>query len=152
MAEEKTQNIVIKPIGFVKNNVKEQRIGNFTDETSEIILNEEFTEALDGIEDYSHIIVVYFMDKIKEYVLKHQPQANPDVPEVGIFACRCPKRPNPIAITTCLLVKREKNKLFVKGLDTLNNTPIIDIKPYWIQYDKPKEAIKIPDWVNKLKF
>ena len=148
----KMEEIKLKPIGYARNNVKEQRFGNFADEIAEIILDEKFTDALDGIEDYSHIIVVYWMDQIKEHILKHQPQGNPDVPIVGIFACRCPARPNPIAITTCQLIKKEKNKLIVKGLDILNNSPIIDIKPYWPQYDKPKDKIKLPDWVNKLQF
>ena len=145
------KEIKLKPIGYVKNNVKEQRFGNFANEVSEILIDEKFTDALDGIENYSHVIIVYWMDKIKDYVIKHQPQGNPNVPEVGIFACRCPARPNPIAITTCRLVKREKNKLIVHGLDTLNNTPIIDIKPYWPQYDKVENE-KIPGWVNKLEF
>ncbi len=141
----------IKPIGYAKNNVKHPRFGNFTNEISEIILDKKFNEALDGIDDYSHIIVVYWMDKVKEYVIKHQPQGNPNVPIVGIFACRCPRRPNPIAITTVKLIKHEGNKLIVEGLDILDNTAIIDIKPYWPQYDKVINE-KVPSWVNNLKF
>lgn len=143
--------INIKPIGFVKNNVKEPRFGDFADEVSEIVVDEKFTEALDGIDDYSHVIIVYWMDKVKNHVIKHQPQGNPDVPIVGIFACRCPARPNPIAITTVKLMEHEGNKLKVKGLDVLDGTPVIDIKPYWPQYDKVENG-KIPDWVDKLKF
>jgi len=69
---------------------------------------------------------------------------------VGIFACRCPQRPNPVAITTVRLIGREGNKIKVKGLDILDGTPIIDIKPYWPQYDKVEEG-KIPAWVSELK-
>ena len=145
------KEIVLKPIGFVKNNVKESRFGNFANEISEIIIDKKFTKALDGIDGYSHVIIVYWMDKIKDYVLKHQPQGNPNVPVVGIFACRCPRRPNPIAITTVKLLGHAKNKIRVKGLDVLDGTPIIDIKPYWPQYDKVADE-KIPNWVNKLKF
>ncbi|MFA4872030.1 MAG: tRNA (N6-threonylcarbamoyladenosine(37)-N6)-methyltransferase TrmO [Patescibacteria group bacterium] len=144
------EKIHLKPIGFVKNNIKEPRFGNFADEISEIIVDEKFTEALDGLDDYSHVIIVYWMDEVKDYVIKHRPQGNPDVPIVGIFACRCPRRPNPIAITTVKLIGREGNKIKVKGLDILDGTPIIDIKPYWPQYDKVENA-KIPDWVNKLE-
>lgn len=144
------ENITLKPIGFVKNKVKEPRFGNFAEEVSEIIVDEKFTDALNGIEDYSHVIIVYWMDKIKDYVTTHQPQGNPDVPIVGIFACRCPRRPNPIANTTVKLIGRKENKIIVKGLDILDGTPVIDIKPYWPQYDKVDG--KIPDWVNKLKF
>lgn len=145
------KTIVLRPIGFVKNKVKKPRFGGFAKEASEIILEKEFSEALDGLEDYSHIIIVYFMDKVKDYVIKHRPQGNPNVPIVGIFACRCPQRPNPIGITTVKLIERKGNKIKVKGLDILDGTPIIDIKPYWPQYDKAKNP-KIPDWVNKLEF
>ncbi|MBI2124523.1 tRNA (N6-threonylcarbamoyladenosine(37)-N6)-methyltransferase TrmO [Candidatus Pacearchaeota archaeon] len=145
------KDITIKPIGFVRNNVKGPRFGGFADEISEVIVEKKFTEALDGIDDYSHAIIVYWMDKVKDYVIKHQPQGNPNVPIVGIFACRCPRRPNPIAITTAELVKHAGNKIIVKGLDVIDGTPVIDIKPYWPQYDKVANE-KIPSWVNKLKF
>ncbi len=144
------EEINLKPIGFVKNNIKEKRFGNFSDEISEIIVDEKFTEALNGIDDYSHVIIVYWMDKVKDKVITHRPQGNPNVPIVGIFACRCPQRPNPIAITTVRLIGHEGNKIKVKGLDILDGTSIIDIKPYWTQYDKVEDA-KIPDWVNKLE-
>ena len=145
------EEITLKPIGFVKNNVKEPRFGNFANEVSEVIVDEKFTEALDGIDDYSYVIIVYWMNKVKDYVIKHQPQGNPNVPIVGIFACRCPARPNPIAITTVKLLEHKKNKIIVRGLDVLDGTPVIDIKPYWPQYDKVDNG-KLPDWVNKLDF
>jgi len=143
--------ITLEPIGFVKNNVKEHRFGNFADEISEIIVDEKFTEALKGIDDYSHVIIVYWMDKVKEHVTTHRPQGNPNVPVVGIFACRCPGRPNPVAITTVKLIEHKGNRIKVKGLDILDGTPVIDIKPYWSQYDKVEDG-RIPDWVNRLKF
>lgn len=145
------QLIRLKPIGFVKNKVKKPRFGGFANEISEIILKKKFTNALNGIEDYSHVLVIYWMDKVKNYVISHRPQGNPGVPVVGIFACRCPARPNPIAVSTVKLMKRKENKIKVKGLDVLDGTPVLDIKPYWPQYDKVKNE-KIPDWVNKLKF
>lgn len=143
--------ITLKPIGFVKNNVKAPRFGNFADEISEIVVDEKFTEALKGIDDYSHVIIVYWMDRVKESVIQHRPQGNPSVPIVGIFACRCPGRPNPVAISTVKVVAHEGNRIKVQVLDTLDGTPVIDIKPYWPQYDKVEDG-KIPDWVNKLEF
>ncbi len=145
------KEINIKPVGFVKNNVMEQRFGNFAEEVSEIVLDKKFTDALNGIDDYSHVIIVYWMDKVKGYVIAHRPQGNPRVPIVGIFACRCPPRPNPVAITTVRLLKREGNRIWVKGLDILDGTPVIDIKPHWPKYDRVEEA-KIPEWVNELQF
>lgn len=143
--------IKLKPIGFVKNNIRKPRFGNFANEVSEIIVKKKFTKALTGISKYSNIIVVYWMDKVKNYVITHRPQGNPDVPIVGIFACRCPQRPNPIGITTVKLIGRRGNRIKVKGLDILDRTPILDIKPYWPQYDKVVNE-KIPGWVNKLEF
>ncbi len=141
----------VKPIGFAKNAVNETRFGNWKDEISEIIFNKEYEEALDGIEDYSHINVVFWMDQVKTCKIKHRPQGNMEVPVVGIFACRCPVRPNPIGITTVELLGKENNVIKVKGLDVINNTPIIDIKPYTPQYDEVKNA-KTPEWINKLKY
>lgn len=143
--------IRISPVGFVRNNVKEPRFGGFADEISEIVLDAKYTDALDGIEDYSHVIIVYWMDKVGERVIKHRPQGNPEVPIVGIFACRCPQRPNPVGITTVELLKRKGNSIAVKGLDVIDGTPVVDIKPYWPQYDKVLDG-RIPAWVNKLEF
>ncbi len=145
------EKIVLKPIGFVRNSVNEPRFGGFAGGISEIVVDEKFTEALRGIDEYSHVIIVYWMDRVKGSVVTHQPQGNPDVPVVGIFACRCPRRPNPIGITTVRIMSHNGNKIKVKGLDVLDGTPVIDIKPYWPQYDKV-EGGRIPGWVNKLKF
>ncbi len=141
--------IVLKPIGVARNSEREPRFGSYASVVSEITVDVKFTDALNGIEDYSHVIVVYWMDKVKNYVITHHPQGNPDVPVVGIFACRCPPRPNPIAVSTVELMEHNGNKIKVKGLDILDGTPIIDIKPYWPIYDDVKDG-KIPDWVNKL--
>ena len=145
------KTIKLKSIGFVKNRVKNPRFGNFTKEISEIIIEKKFEKALKGIDGYSHLIIVYWMDRVKNYVIEHRPQGNIEVPVVGIFACRCPQRPNPIGMTTVKLIKHQGNKIKVKGLDILDGTPILDVKPYWPQYDKVVRE-KIPRWVNKLKF
>ncbi len=143
------KDINLKPIGLAHNSEKEPRFGSFSEGITEIIVDEKFTDALNGIEDYSHVVIVFWMDKITDHVITHQPQGNPEVPVVGIFSCRCPARPNPIAVSTVKLIGREGNKITVKGLDILDGTPIIDIKPYWPQYDEVTDG-KIPDWVYKL--
>ncbi len=148
---DKNGAITIKPLGFAKNKVAKPMLPNWKSVVSEIVIDKKYTNGLDGIEDYSHVIVVYWMDKEKECHLKHHPQGREDVPFVGIFACRCPQRPSRIAISTVKLVKRMGNVLKVKGLDIINGTPIIDIKPHTPHYDLVKSA-KIPKWVNKLVF
>ena len=84
-----TKKITLTPIGIVKNNIKKPRFGSFKNDISEIVLNKKYTHALKGIEDYSHLVIVYWMDKVKDKVITHRPQGNPDVPIVGIFSCRC---------------------------------------------------------------
>ena len=143
------EEIRLKPIGVAKNCENRSRFGSFEDVVSEIVVDEEFTDALNGIDDYSHVIIVYWMDKINNYVITHRPQGNPEVPIIGIFSCRCPQRPNPIGVTTVKLIERTRNRIKVRGLDILDGTPIIDIKPYWPVYDDVEDG-RIPNWVNKL--
>jgi len=148
---DKNGTIIIKPLGQAKNKVDKPMLPGWKDVTTEIVIDKNYAKGLDGIEDYSHIIIVYWMDKEKECHLKHHPQGKEDIPFVGIFACRCPQRPNRIAISTVELVKRKDNVLIVKGLDIVDGTPILDIKPYTPQYDNVGKA-KVPNWVSKLVF
>jgi tRNA (adenine37-N6)-methyltransferase len=150
-SQNKDGTITIKPLGKAKNSVSKPTLHGWKDVVTEIVIDKKYTKGLDGIEDYSHVIVVYWMDKEKECHLKHHPQGKEDVPYIGIFACRCPQRPNRIAISTVELVGRKDNVVIVKGLDIVNGTPILDIKPYTSQYDEVKNA-KVPDWVSKLVF
>lgn len=150
-SQDKDDTIRIKPLGKAKNGVIKPMLPGWKDVVTEIVIDKKYAKGLDGIEHYSHVIVAYWMDKEKECHLKHHPQGRSDIPYVGIFACRCPQRPNRIAISTVELVSRKRNVLKVLGLDIVNGTPVIDIKPYTPQYDEIKKA-KVPDWVNKLVF
>jgi tRNA-Thr(GGU) m(6)t(6)A37 methyltransferase TsaA len=145
------KEVTLRPIGRVSNDIKEHRFGGFADEVSEIILDEEFAPGLEALEDYSHVIVVYLFDRVTGYSITHRPQGNPKVPVVGIFACRCPNRPNHVGVTTVRLMAIQGNRLKVRGLDVLDGTPVLDIKPYWPQYDEVREA-KVANWVNELSF
>ena len=149
--EKDTGTVSMKPIGFAKNSINQPTLNGWKDKVTEIILKEEYSRGLDGIEDYSHVIVVYFLDKEKECHLKHHPQNREDVPFIGIFACRCPQRPNRIAMSTVKLLDRKNNIIKVKDLDILNGTPVFDIKPYTPQYDNVINE-KVPKWVNNLVF
>lgn len=147
----KIMEIKLKPIGFAKNKEK-RHLGGWDKVATDLVINKKYAGALLGLKDYSHLIVIYWMHKVKEYVIRHVPQGKvEEVPEVGIFACRCPKRPNPIGITTAKIVSIKNNIVKVKGLDVIEGTPILDIKPYTPHYDAVKKA-KVPQWVNKLDF
>ncbi len=136
-------------VGSVRNKITKQRFGNWKNVISDIVIDKKFAPALDGLEGYSNVIIVYWMHEAGKYKIKHRPQGIG--PRVGIFACRCQSRPNPIGITAAKIIKRKKNVLAVKGLDVINGTPVLDIKPYTPQYDLVKNA-KVPAWTSLLKY
>lgn len=141
-------NIYLKPIGFVKNGIKE-KYSNWKNAVSQIILDKSLTQALDGLQDFSHIQVIFYLNKVNNFKLKLVPMDKVNLlPKVGLFATRTQYRPNPIASTIVKLQKIEKNVITVKGLDAYDNTPVLDIKPFF--GDKPKKNIKTPDWTKKL--
>ena len=138
------------PIGFVKNNITEPKRENWESVISEIIINEDLTEALSRIEEFSHIIVIYWMHKVppsQRSVLKVHPKGDRNLPLVGVLASRSPARPNPIGITTVKLLERRDNALKVIGLDAIDGTPVLDIKPSIPGNDSPTKA-KTPGWIT----
>lgn len=141
--------ISIRLVGIVRNGEKNQHFGGWDKVVSDIVVSKRFSPALDGLEDYSHAIIVYWMHQVKKHVVKHHPQGIASL--VGIFACRCQGRPNPIGISAVKIVGRRKNTLTVKGLDVINDTPVLDIKPYTPQYDLVKNA-KVPKWTKMLRY
>jgi tRNA-Thr(GGU) m(6)t(6)A37 methyltransferase TsaA len=145
------QEIVLKPIGFVQTKAADDEVRNKT-HTSQLVLNKELTTALEGIEDFSHLFVLFWLDKTtteQRKLLKVHPRRRKDLPLIGIFATRTMTRPNPIGLTLVELVKVEGNVLTVQGLDAFNGTPVIDIKPF-DSWDNAEKA-KIPEWWTKLK-
>lgn len=148
---DKKGRIYLTPIGKAKNTAEKPALTGWKNLITEIVVDKRYVKGLDGIKDYSHVIIVYWMGREKECHLKHHPQGRKDVPYGGIFACRCPQRPNRIAISTVKLLSRKRNSIKVKGLDILAGTPILDIKPYTPIYDRVGSA-KVPAWVNRLIF
>lgn len=148
---DKKGGIQLKPIGKAKNTVEKPALTGWKNLITEIVVDKRYTKGLDGIEAYSHVMIVYWMGQEKECHLKHHPQGKKEVPYLGIFACRCPQRPNRIAISTIQLLSRKKNSIKVKGLDILDGTPILDIKPYTPDYDWVSKA-RVPAWVKRLIF
>ena len=143
--------IQMKPIGFARNGER-QHFGGWAGVTTKLIINPEYADALAGLEEYSHLIAVYFMHEVKTCDLRHVPQGKKgEVPEVGIFACRCAQRPNPIGITTAEIIGIKDNIVTVRGLDVVDNTPLLDLKPYTLQYDAPENP-RVPKWVNTLDY
>jgi len=143
--------INLRPIGFVKNAVTEPKREDWQSITSEIIVNEDLKEALSGIDEFSHIIVIYWMHRTspaERSIMKVHPKRNQNLPLVGVFVTRSPARPNPIGIATVKLLECRDNVLKVIGLDAIDGTPVLDIKPHIPGADSPTAA-KTPGWLTK---
>ena len=98
-----------------------------------IELKPEYKNGLMDIDGFSHIVLLYHLHEVKDFKLSVIPFM--DKTEHGIFATRSPRRPNPIGISTVQLLKVEDNILFIKDVDMLNETPLLDIKPFYQKYD-----------------
>jgi len=131
----------LKPIGKVVNSATPTKVKIF----------KKYLEGLTNIENYSHLVILYWLNKIapeERLTIKIKPPYD-FTPTLGTFATRFPARPNPIGLTVVKLIKREEDVLIVEGLDAEENTPVIDIKPYIPWYDKPKGKVVLPEWVKK---
>ena len=123
----------MQPIGFVKSPFKEPRdvprgLGAKHEAEGELEVLPEFELGLTDIEGFSHLIVLWVFDRSGGYELMGMPPS--DNRPHGVFATRSPRRPNPIGLTVVELVRREGARLQVRGIDMLEVTPILDIKPY----------------------
>jgi len=146
------QKINIIPIGSVKSAVTELVDENWGNVTSRINLFPEYKGSLAGLEDFSHVIVITYLHQAKYIPSKHlqrRPRGMESMPEVGIFSQRVKDRPNPIGVTAVEIISVGDDYIDVRGLDAIDATPVIDIKPYFPHYDKI-EVPQIPEWVDRL--
>ncbi len=134
--------IEFKPIGIIHSPYKTKEdvpIQAYrSEDVGEIEMFKEYEEGLDDIEGFSHIMIVYIFHKSKGYSLHVRPFLDPSLR--GLFATRHPNRPNPIGISTVRLLERKGNILKIKGMDVIDGTPLVDIKPYVTRFDERKEA------------
>ncbi|MHB8681844.1 MAG: tRNA (N6-threonylcarbamoyladenosine(37)-N6)-methyltransferase TrmO [Acidimicrobiales bacterium] len=109
-------------------------------------------ESVRGLETFSHIEVLFLFDQVDESSVcttSRHPRGNPDWPEVGIFAQRAKDRPNRLGLSTCALLGVDGSSLRVRGLDAVDGTPVLDIKPYVAAFG-PRGAVREPAWVGEL--
>lgn len=111
-----------------------------------LIVDKEYEQGLNDLEGFSHIILLYQFHKSKGYDLMVKPFL--DDQKRGLFSTRAPRRPNPIGLSIVHLIKRQGNRITIKGIDVLNHTPLIDIKPYVPGFDT-KEVTAIGWLENK---
>jgi tRNA-Thr(GGU) m(6)t(6)A37 methyltransferase TsaA len=119
--------MLVEPIGRVRNTA-EAKV-DLDDLISEIEVFPEFAEGLYRIEESRELLILFAFDRSSSYQMHVHPHGDLRNPEVGVFASRSPNRPNFIGVTQVELLRRAGNLLTVKGLDALNGTPVIDIKP-----------------------
>jgi tRNA (adenine37-N6)-methyltransferase len=152
-AEMKT--IHLEPIGHVVSDIETQRDEQWGNIVAEIRLDEAQFQptAFDGLREFSHVEVLFHLDQVAasdvETKTRH-PRENPKWPKVGIFAQRGRKRPNRIGATICEIVSVTGLSLRVRGLDALNGSPVLDIKPVMAEFLPEKKTVRQPQWSREL--
>lgn len=138
----------VKPIGVVRNAVPGNRYGRWEEVVSEIRLEPDLEQAAEGLEEFSHLVVLFWLDRAHAPdAPKIHPQDRQDLPLVGFLATRTPNRPNPIGLTVVRLLERRDNILIVQGLDAFDGTPVLDVKPYM----PLEQQVRAPAWVERLR-
>jgi tRNA-Thr(GGU) m(6)t(6)A37 methyltransferase TsaA len=142
----------VRPIGVVRNSVAQPRDEGWGAVVSEIRLRPELADGLRGLADFSHAVVVFLLDRAgfdpTAHLLRH-PRNRPDLPRLGIFAQRGRNRPNGIGVTTVAIERVEDGVLTVRGLDAIDGTPVLDVKPHVPVYDAPARP-RVPAWMDRL--
>jgi len=147
------KNICFNPIGYVEDGIpskddpRRKLIKSRYEFISKIRIYNEYRECLIGLEDFSHIIIVWYAHLSREKPCLVRPMGRSDMPIVGVFATRSPHRPNPICISVVELVSIEDLEINVKGLDAWTYSPVLDIKPY-TYYDIIRKP-RISKWFER---
>jgi len=145
--------ILLTPIGYVRSSRRDPQDDDWDSVKSRIELTEAFpADALDGIEQFSHAEVLFVFDRADGNDVTRgarHPRGNPAWPRVGIFAQRASRRPNLLGATIVRIVARNGRTLEVQGLDALDGTPVVDIKPVMSEF-LPRGDVRQPQWATEL--
>jgi tRNA-Thr(GGU) m(6)t(6)A37 methyltransferase TsaA len=143
----------LQPIAFVHSQRKEIKDDNWGNVESVIELIPEIKEeAFDGIEQFSHLEIIYYFHQVKPEKIvmdSRHPRNNKDWPKCGIFAQRGKNRPNRIGLTIVRLIQKHGKAITVLGLDAIDGSPVLDIKPVMKEF-LPKEDVIQPSWSSEL--
>jgi len=134
------EEYIVRPIGIVRSALKDTadapKQGALTGQEAEIVVNPAYLPALDGLErDRGKIIVMCWMHGADRDRMKVHPRDQEDRPERGVFSTRSPHRPNPVSLHTVTLLAIDRNVLRVRGMDAIDGTPVVDIKPHSPELD-----------------
>jgi tRNA-Thr(GGU) m(6)t(6)A37 methyltransferase TsaA len=147
--------VTLDPIGRVhspRSEAKDDFWGNLVS-VIELDRSRFAPEAVAGIADFSHILVVYSFHLVPEESVvtgANHPRGNRDWPRVGIFAQRKKDRPNKLGVSVCELLEVDGLKLKVKALDAIDGTPVLDIKPYVREFEPDPARVRQPQWMTEL--
>ena len=144
--------INMNPVAFVKNSRNDLSDDFWGSIISEIELVEKIpATAFNGIDTFSHLEIIFYFNQTDSstVLFNSNPRGNKNWPEVGIFAQRKKNRPNALGLTIVELIKREGNKIWVKYLDAIDGTPVLDIKPVLKEF-LPQKKIVQPAWSEEL--
>jgi tRNA (Thr-GGU) A37 N-methylase len=144
----------VEAIGWVRSSRKAALDDNWDSVTASIELDTaQFDrQAMAGLDAFSYVEVIFLFDQVDPGDVQRgarRPRGNPDWPEIGIFAQRARKRPNRIGSTICRIVAVDGTRLYVAGLDAIDATPVLDIKPV-MQGFLPRGDVAEPDWARQL--
>jgi tRNA-Thr(GGU) m(6)t(6)A37 methyltransferase TsaA len=142
----------LEEIGTVHSPVKTPVEEGWADVVSDLVLEQRFAGGLKGIGEFSHVLVVFLMHQAwfdPGSDLVSRPDGREDMPQVGIFAQRARHRPNPIGTSAVKIEGVRGNVVTVRGLDAIDGTPLLDIKPYFPEFDRIDRPV-VPDWAARL--
>jgi tRNA-Thr(GGU) m(6)t(6)A37 methyltransferase TsaA len=142
----------LQPIAWVYSPAKTAVDEGWGRIVSEIRIRPELAAGLLGLETFSHAVVVFLMHQATFDLTGHRtrrPRDRADMPLVGIFAQRSRHRPNPLGVSTVAIERVANSSLFVRGLDAIDGTPVLDIKPHVQAFDSPPSAVE-PEWMSQL--
>jgi tRNA (adenine37-N6)-methyltransferase len=147
------QSFEMNPIGRVRGGRIDLADDHWGDVVAEIVIDDRFgADALCGLEDFSHVEVVFVFDQVDEAKITvgaRHPRGQTDWPRVGIFAQRAKGRPNRIGVTTCEIMGVDNRVLTVRGLDAIDATPVLDLKPHMVEF-APRTPVRQPPWSHEL--
>jgi len=135
-------DFVVKPIGVIRSPFKSSEDtpiqSSKSDARGYVEVALEYIDALKSLDGFSHIILVYWFHRAKPPKMRMKPFL--DTEEHGLFSIRAPSRPNPIGISTVKLLRIEGTRLYIEGVDILDETPLLDIKPFVPEFDNRSHA------------
>ena len=146
------ERIEMRPIGVVRSSVTEQRDTDWGGVRSSIELIPELAAGLRGLGEFSHAVIVTYLHQAAFDPVRHlqrRPRGLAHMPLAGIFAQRAKDRPNPLGIAAVRIIAVGEGSLEVQGLDAIDGTPVLDIKPYVPEFDTRHDAA-VPSWMREL--